>query len=184
MVEAVALGLPPGLALFEGICWGLFIITHESNSTYFYVVRRFNNCGYQERTLDAAVKMSLDSNGDVKEPVPNAVLKINAEKIENGKVRLLWFYCSLEQKSPPERFEIYCDNKSGQIDYENPIGVIEYQGRKFYEFVSGSLEKGEYLFAINVVDENGLKDNSMEQIRIQVETVAPEAVEIINVESV
>jgi hypothetical protein len=159
-------------------------LSHKNNSTYFYVLRRFNNCGYKERTLNAAVKMSLDCNGDVKEPVPNAVLKINAEKIENGKVRLLWFYCPLEQKSPPERFEIYYDNRTGQVDYENPIDVIKYQGRKFYEFISASLEEGEYLFAVKVMDENDLEDNSMEQIKIQVATVAPEAVEIINVENI
>ncbi len=38
-------------------------IPHNSGSTYFYVVRRFNNCGYQEHTLAAAVKVSIGSNG-------------------------------------------------------------------------------------------------------------------------
>jgi len=116
--------------------------------------------------------------------VINTLFKINAEQIEDDRVRFLWFYCPLEQKSPPERFEIYYDNKTGQIDYENPIGLIEYQGRKFYEFISSSLEAGEYLFAIKVLDENGLEYNSMERIKIQIETASPEEVKIIDIENV
>ena len=159
-------------------------LSHENKSTYFYVARRFNNCGCQEHTFNTAIKISLDSGGDIKEPVLNTVFKINAEQIEDDRVRFLWFYCPLEQKSPPERFEIYYDNKTGQIDYENPIGLIEYQGRKFYEFISSSLEAGEYLFAIKVLDENGLEYNSMERIKIQIETASPEEVKIIDIENV
>ena len=62
--------------------------------------------------------------------------------------------------------------------------MIEYYGRKFYEYISSSLEGGEYLFAVKVVSENGLEDNSMKQITIQIGTPVPETVEIINVENI
>ena len=36
---------------------------HWDGTTYFYIVRRFNGCGYQEKTLSAAVKVRIGPNG-------------------------------------------------------------------------------------------------------------------------
>jgi len=159
-------------------------ISHNSGSTYFYVVRRFNNCGYQECTLAASVKVSIESNGDLAEPQPNKVFDSGAELIDGNKIRLVWYYCPLEQKSQPMCFNVYYDGRTGQIDYENPLATIEYQGRKFYSYQSSTLEAGKYLFAIRAKDAGGIENSSLARLRIQFDTTSPNAIDILSAEAV
>jgi hypothetical protein len=159
-------------------------IPHCSGSTYFYVIRRFNNCGYQERTLQAAVKVSIDGDGNLAKPQPNNVLAWRADQIDGNKVRLLWFYCPLEQKTKPVCFKVYYGGAAGQIDYENPIAEINYRGRKFYSYRSNALPEGGYLFAIKAEDASGVESDSLAQLKIQLGTKSPDAVNILGVDIV
>jgi hypothetical protein len=159
-------------------------IPHDSNSTYFYVVSRFNNCGYQEHTLSAAAKVSTDANGDLREPQPNKVFDPRAEQVDGNAIRLVWFYCPLEQKSPPACFNIYHDNRTGQIDYGSPIAEIVYQGRRFYSYQSGTLDPGRHLFAIRTEDVNGVENNTLAQLSIQLNAESLDPVEILSAERV
>lgn len=154
-------------------------VSHEAGSICFYIVRRFNNCGSQERTLSAAAKVSIKSDGSLKEPQPNRIFAVRALQTDGNRLRLVWFYCPLEQKLPPECFKIYFDNKSGQINYENPLTAIEYQGRKFYSYVSSELSSEEYLFAVRAESAEGIQDESRAQIRIQLDSQSPEAINIL-----
>ncbi len=159
-------------------------ISHSSGSTYFYIIRRFNNCGYQERTLAAAVKVSIDSNGEPAEPKPNKVFDSISGLVDGDKIRLVWFYCPLKQKSPPVCFNVYYDDQTGQIDYQNPLATIGYKGRKFYSFQSSSLEAGKYFFVLRVVDAAGLENSSLAQLKIQFEPTTIDAINILRAESV
>jgi len=159
-------------------------IPHNSGSTYFYVVRRFNNCGYQECTLAASVKVSIESNGELAEPQPNKVFDSGAELVDGNKIQLVWFYCPLAQKSQPVCFNVYYDNRTGQINYQNPLATIGYKGRKFYSFQSSTLEAGKYLFAIRPEDASDIENSSLAQLRIQLDTTGPEAVDILRAEAV
>ena len=159
-------------------------ITHSSGATYFYIIRRFNSCGCQENTLAAAVKVSIDSNGELTEPKPNKVFNSISRSVGGDKVRLTWFYCPLKQESPPVCFNIYYDSRTGQIDYQNPIAAISYQGRKFYSFQSSTLEAGGYLFAIRAVDATGIENNTLMRLKIQLEPAAIDAINILRAEAV
>lgn len=159
-------------------------ITHPSNSTHFYVVRKTNNCGEQEHTLTAAVKIVLDTDGDLASPAPNNIFEARADQKANSKVKLLWYYCPLEQKSVPVCFKVYYDASTGLIDYENPIAVIDYIGRKFYSYESNTLEAGRYLFAIRTEDSVGTENRSLTQLRLQVDSAAPDQIEILSVKVV
>ncbi len=159
-------------------------ISHNGSSTYFYVVRRFNNCGYQERTLAASVKVSIESNGELAEPQPNKVFDSGAKLVDGNKIQLVWYYCLLEQKSQPMCFNVYYDGRTGQIDYENPLVIISYKGRKFYSYQSGALEAGRYLFAIRTEDASGKENSSLARLRIQFNTTNPDAIDILRVEGV
>ncbi len=163
----------------------------QGASTYFYVVRRFNNCGYQELTLAAAVKVVFDGpSGELTEPQPNNIAGIRAEQVDSNKVRLTWFYCPLEQGSGPVCFNVYYDDRTGQIDYENPLNtaIIEYKGRRFYSFQSNALEAGdeasEHLFAIRAEDAGGIENISLARLKIQLETLNPDAIDILRAEAV
>lgn len=142
---------------------------HESNSTYFYIVQRYNNCGYQEHTLAASTKISLDANGELDKSKPNKIFDAKIEQVDIDRVLLTWFYCTLEQSSQPVCFNIYYDSGTGQIDYENPLAVISYQGQKFYSYEIGSLETGKYLFTIRAKDINGNENSSLTHLAIELE---------------
>ncbi len=160
-------------------------IPHNNGSTYFYVVRRFNNCGYQEHTLAAAVKVSIGSNGELAEPQPNNISSSIVEQMVSNKVRLTWFYCPLEQGSIPVSFNVYYDDRTGQIDFfENPLATIGYKGRKFYSFQSNALEAGGYLFAIRAEDADGIENISLARLKIQLDTLSPDAIDILRAEAV
>jgi len=159
-------------------------ISHSSGLTYFYVIRRFNNCGYQEHTLAAAVKVSIDSNGNLVEQQPNNIFSSKVEQVDINKIQLVWFYCPLAQKSQPVCFNVYYDNRTGQIDYQNPLATIGYKGRKFYSFQSSALEAGKYLFAIRTEDASGIENISLARLRIQLDTLNPDAIDILRAEAV
>ena len=158
-------------------------IPHNSSSTYFYVIRRFNNCGYQELTLAAAAKVSIDASGELEKPQPNNILGSKAEQVDGNKIQLVWFYCPLEQKSQPVCFNVYYDGGMGQIDYENPLAKIGYEGQRFYSYQSGALDAGGYLFTIRAEDVDGIENSSPAQLRIQLDTTNPDAIDILSTET-
>ena len=159
-------------------------VQHNSGSTYFYVIRRANNCGCQEDTLAAAVKVAIDAGGDLVQPQPNNIFDVRAEQVAGSKVQIVWYYCPVEQKSEPACFKVYCDGGTGQINYENPIAIISYLGRKFYNYHSATLDAGRYLFAVRAEDAAGTENCSLAQIKIQLDTTSPGAINILNAEAV
>jgi hypothetical protein len=158
-------------------------LPHDSSSTYFYVVRRYNHCGYQENTLATAAKVSLDTEGELHKLQPNKIFVVRTEQVDTDKVLLTWFYCPLEQGSQPVYFNIYSDNRTGQIDYENVLAVISYQGEKFYSYESGSLENGRYLFTIRAEDSDGNENSSSDSLAIELDNKGPDAINILQAEA-
>jgi len=132
-------------------------LTHGAGETYFYLVRRVNLCGALEETLEAIARVSIDSEGKLVQERPNGIAALSIEQ-NNGSMKLSYFYCPLGQKKEPACFKIYGDNGSGQIDYENPIAIIEYEGRGFYCYQSSQLQAGRYRFAVRAEDEDGVQD--------------------------
>ncbi len=43
-------------------------LEHDEGTTYFYVIRRVNGGGEQEKSLASAVKVSIDASGNLAEP--------------------------------------------------------------------------------------------------------------------
>lgn len=159
-------------------------LPHNNGSTYFYVIRRVNGCGYQERTIAAAVKVSIDAEGNLAESQPNKVFAWRIEQTEGDKVQLLWYYCPIEQKSGPARFKVYYDSGTGQIDYENPIATIDYKGRRFYSYLANELDAGRYLFAVRAEDADGVTNSTSASLKIQLNTKAPDATDLLGAEAV
>ncbi|RKY24109.1 MAG: hypothetical protein DRP62_04480 [Planctomycetota bacterium] len=159
-------------------------VEHNSNSIYFYAIRRANRCGRQEHSLSAAVKVSIDADGNLSQSQPNSIFEVKAKQIDGDKIELLWYYCPLEQKSSPVRFNIYYDNGSGQIDYESPVAVIEYAGRLFYRYQSEPLNEGTYLFAVRAEDAAGIENHCLAQLKIQLDMTDPDAIDTLKAEAV
>jgi hypothetical protein len=154
-------------------------LPHSNGSTYFYVVRRYNHCGYQELTLAASAKISFDAEGEPDKPQPNKIFAAKTEQVDTGKVRLTWFYCPLEQESQPARFHAYSDSRTGQIDYENALVEISYEGQMFYRYESYQLEPGRYLFAIRAENADGFENSSSARLAIELDGNGPDAIDIL-----
>jgi hypothetical protein len=159
-------------------------LPHASSSTHFYVIRRFNNYGYQEHTLAAAAKVSIDAGGELEKPQPNKVFNSRAEQVAGNKIRLVWFYCPLEQKSQPVCFNIYCDGRTGQIDYGTPFATSNYQGQKFHSYQTEALETGRYLFAVKAENAAGVQHGSSARLPVELDGANPGAINILRAEIV
>jgi hypothetical protein len=159
-------------------------VQHSNGSTYFYVVRRVNNCGDQECTLSAAARVSICADGELAGPQPNNIFAVRARQVDGNKVELVWFYCPLEQQSAVVYFKVYYDGGTGQVDYENVIAAICYVGRRFYSYQSSSLNLGRYLFCIRAEDAAGTDCGSSAQVSIQLDTASPDAIDILSAKSV
>lgn len=159
-------------------------LPHDSNTTYFYVIRRFNHCGDWEQTIKGATKINIDVDGELATPPPNKIYVSKIKQVDGHKISLTWFYNSLEQQSPPVRFNIYSDGATGQIDYDNALATIEYKGQRFYSYTSGVLLPGRYLFALNAEDSNGNQHDSSTYLPIELDNVVPDVIDILTVETV
>jgi hypothetical protein len=159
-------------------------ILHSNCSVYFYVIRRVNNCGYEEQTLAAAVKVSIDADGELVQPQPNNIFEAGAAQVNGNRLQLVWCYCPIEQQSPPACFNVYYDSGNGQVDYENPIATISYAGRRFYRYVTDALDAGIYLFAIRAEDAAGRENASLASIRVEFCTDSPSEVTIKSANSI
>jgi len=159
-------------------------LPHEADTNYFYLVRRANICGDLEYTLTAAIKISIDSQGNLAAAVPNDIFLAKAEQTAGNKVILFWFYCPLEQKSPPAKFNVYYDNATGQIDYENAVSSVSYTGKTFYSYQTDSLDAGRYLFVIRTENQQETENDSFEHIAIDVTDSSPVQIDILSANSV
>ncbi len=154
-------------------------VPHKDSSTCFYVLRRFNKCGYPERTLGAAARVSIDMFGNLEKPRPNKIFHTASVKEDGKQLLLTWFYCPIGQKSQPVHFKIYYDDGTGEIDYESPVCTVDYRGRRFYSYRSATLSTGRHAFVIKAVDAEGVEDTSSKRLRIRLQEDNPEAVKIL-----
>jgi hypothetical protein len=159
-------------------------VGHEANTAYFYVVHRVNNCGSEEQSLAAAVKVVIDEDGNLAPAEPNDIFLVKAGQVEGGKVRLIWFYSPLEQRSKPLCFKIYCDGGTGQIDYRDAVAVISYMGRKFYSYQTNALQAGRYLFVVRAKDAEGVDDGSFAEVKVGITAERPAAIGILSAQAV
>ena len=159
-------------------------VPHTSNSAYFYVLRRVNNCGSEEHTLAAAVKVSIDASGELAQSQPNNIFEARAAQVDGNKAKLVWYYCPIEQQSPPACFNVYYDAGTGQVDYEDPIAVISYAGRMFYSYTSDALDAGKYLFAIRAEDTVGTENTSLALIKVELYNGSPAGINILSTKAV
>jgi hypothetical protein len=123
-------------------------LPHESNSTCCYLVRRFNSCGYPDRTTHAAASARFGPDGRIVAAPANSPLDLRAEPAAGNKVWLTWFYSPLDQATAPQVFRIYGDGGVGGIDFVHPLASLPYKGHGLYRLRSQSLDNGWHVFAV------------------------------------
>jgi hypothetical protein len=153
----------------------LEISSGEPLSCFLYVLRRANGCGVEEKTFFAAARVEFDDSGNLVEYGCNKIFIATARQIEGNKILLKWFYQPIHQSKKPDDFKIYYDNGTGTIDYQNPLGSVDYKGRRFYQFVTDVLSGNSYKFCIRAIG-GDLENNFNEQIVIQLAHQNPDGV--------
>ena len=108
--------------------------SHLPGSTTWYVVRRFNSSGREDRTAHAAAVVRMGADSRLAAPMPNEPVDLKAELITGGSIELSWFYCPLDQQAAPGAFRVYGDHGTGQMDWDGALGVLAYAGRRFYRW--------------------------------------------------
>lgn len=157
-------------------------LSHVAGRTYRYLVRRCNSCGCQEQTTHTSVVVRIAPDGTLEPSAPNAVIALKGEQIAS-MLRLAWFYCPLDQKAAPECFNVYWDNGSGRVDYENPVAKVAYTARKFYRHHSEILTVGQYTFAIRAEGATHRENDASAEIICQTDDRSPEMATMLVVET-
>lgn len=131
-------------------------LSHAPGSTECYVIRRFDDCGRQEKTLGAAVMLRIGSDGRSALPRPNAVIDLAARWTAAGRVRLAWLYCPLDQETAPVRFNLYRAAVGGGT--ECSIGAVPYKRPGCYCFdVPDPIDGGGGAFAVRAASVAGIE---------------------------
>jgi len=149
---------------------------HQADSSYIYVLRRANICGYEEWTFRAVIKVSFDGQGNLIEPGCNDVFTLTARQVAGPKVQLLWLYFPIGQGVGPVSFNIYWDSGTGRIDYETALGCLDYTGPRYYGFETDVLSESKYQFCIRGVLKGGQENDDLGTIRIQLREATPDGV--------
>ena len=156
-------------------------VSHELGQVYFYVVRCANGCGQIEQTLQAAVKAAIDGSGEIQKPGPNGVFGLAGGKRQDGQVEMSWGYYPIGQAGMPQQMKVYSDGGTGEIDYQQPIAIVPYKGRKFYRFLLEPAGNGRFQFAVRAADVKGNEHGDMRKVEIEVKNKEVETIEILDV---
>ena len=156
-------------------------LSHEAGEVYFYVVRCANGCGDIEQTLRAAVKVAIDNDGKLGKARPSGIVGLRAEQGQDGKVEIVWTYNPMEQGSGPAEMRVYYDGGTGEVDYQNPVAVVKYKGRRFYRHKIEMAENGRYRFAVRAADGEGNEHGSTKIVEIETSGKSVEAIGMVGV---
>jgi hypothetical protein len=155
-----------------------------AGSTGCYLVRRLDGSGRQEQTTAAAVTVRIGPDGQLAQPAPNAVASLKGDNRGGRRLRLTWFYSPLDQETAPQEFNLYWDGGTGQVDLEHPIATIPYQGRRFYQYETESLDDGWHMFVLRPRGADQADSLSPATIVCPVTTLSPEAATILSAQAI
>jgi len=155
---------------------------HAPDSETFYAARQISGTGKQELNSGVLVRLELDAQGKLRPAKPNVVQRLWAWQIQGGRIRFSWWYWPLGQEAEPTRFYVYRNDYSGQVDYENPMAQINYNGRYFHFYETEPLEAGKaYLFGVRAVTEEGVDDGNTAVIEATVDMTGPASAAMVRV---
>jgi hypothetical protein len=155
---------------------------HAPNSETFYAARRISGTGKQEFNSGVLVRVALDAEGKLRPAKPNRVQRMWARQIEGGRIRISWWFWPMGQEAAPVWFYIYHNNGNGQVDYENSVGKVKYNGKYFHFYETETLEEGKtYQFGVRAVTAAGVDDGNTAVVEATVDMTGPAAATMVRV---
>ena len=155
---------------------------HAPDNETFYAARRISGTGKQEFNSGVLVRVALDAQGRIRPAKPNRVQQMWTRQIDGGRIRISWWYWPMGEEAEPAWFYVYGDDGSGQVDYENPIAQVNYNGRYFHFTETEPLAEGTtYRFTVRAVTEEGVDDGNTAVIKATVDLTGPAAATMVRV---
>jgi hypothetical protein len=154
---------------------------HESGRRYFYLVRRINGAGFEERTDNGLLRVDFGPEGLPAKSRPNGVFTAGIKHIGGHRLRLFWYYSGAGQSLLPESFNVYYDNSTGVFDYDNPSATVRYCGRRYYACEFETAEGFRHQFIIRVAGVNGEEERSFSLIATESGSRQPAGLSILKV---
>lgn len=151
-------------------------IVHFPGESYVYLLRKVNIYGDEEKSFCGATRISFDDNGDLIATGCNEILEVDIEQVGGPKVKLTWFYSPLGQTRRCQQFKVYSDGASGQIDFNNAVASIEYEGACVYCYVSAILNEGRYKFCLRSVADDG-QETTGKEIKLSISEAVAQSVD-------
>ncbi len=149
-------------------------LSHVPGSTYCYLIRRFDSCGRQEATWQAATVLRIASDGQRAPSRPNPVHGLTSKPAGPANMQLLWFYCPLDQEIAPGQFRVYRSGVTGTGDLSTPIAVVRYDGRRFYGLQCAGPTDDADTFVVRAANAAGTEGESSTAVIRRVESPALE----------
>jgi len=151
---------------------------------YWFGIRPVDADGRQSPITQSEVRLELDAEGEAFPDRPAAPLALHAEPLPDAQVRLRWRYRVGCTGAEPEVFRIFGDGGTGTIDYETPLGEVDYvAGRTWHVWTSPALAPGvEHQLAVRAIAEGDVWDESPAVVQATPDATPPDLVDALNAE--
>jgi predicted phosphodiesterase len=127
----------------------------------------------REKGVMALVRLALDGEGKRRPRRPNTVKYLRTAGVKGYRIRVSWIYWHVGNEVEPDCFEVYGDNGTGVIDYENPLGKVNYDENYYYTLVTEPLTPGTvYRFGVRAFSAAGDHCGSTSWVEGQVNLAA------------
>jgi len=147
-------------------------VDHAASTRYWYLLRAVG----EEENCSQVVRVELDDGGDLIGPQPNEPESVVARPVSGGRIGLGWRYNALGQEVAPAVFEIFGDGGTGVMDWDSPIGRVDYRRDKVdYAWISEPFDDGSRLqMAVRGKSEAGTSEPNERTVVVWAVAVGPE----------
>jgi len=145
------------------------------NTIWHYVRLAVNQCCELMSEPSEPCIVRIGSDGNMMGAIPNPPIKLTAELLSGGRIRLRWLYLPDEQEAKPESFRIYIDSGGG-FDFSSPADEVDYTRKREFRWTSGALLHGQrYKFCVRSRAATGESQN-VNYVAAVADDTGPEAI--------
>ena len=157
----------------------------DAGAVHWFAVRPVSALGTETPLAQDEVRLETAAQGQRVPDRPAGVLAAGARPLPLGAVQLQWQYRTGIGGVLPQTFRIFGDGGTGTIDYQSPLGQVDYQqGRTWYGWASGPLAgSGEHQLAVRAVTAGGVWDEQPAVVRVTPDATPPDHVDALQAET-
>ncbi|NLX12491.1 MAG: hypothetical protein GXY44_02410 [Phycisphaerales bacterium] len=150
-------------------------IRHAASTVYMWRLAAIGGGGVGNCTDEASTTTAFDEAGRWVGCRPNAPADLRVTALSGGRFLLRWTYTEEGQQVEPLIFHIYHDGGRGTMDYETPVGVVDYRRRQWhYAFTTAGFDHDTRVrWAVRAVSASGVEERNVLTVAGRAERQAP-----------